>query len=55
VQRLIGHLRGLVRLQHTVIVLEHHSDVLNACDWVLELGPDAAAAGGQIISAGCWG
>jgi excinuclease ABC subunit A len=52
VQRLIKHLRELVLLKHSVIVLEHHSDVLTACDWVLELGPDAAADGGQIVGAG---
>ena len=52
VQRLIGHLRGLVQLQHSVIVLEHHPDVLTACDWVLQLGPDAAARGGRIVAAG---
>ncbi|MFM7037623.1 MAG: hypothetical protein ACKO2L_07860, partial [Planctomycetaceae bacterium] len=55
VQRLIKHLRELVLLKHSVIVLEHHSDVLTACDWVLELGPDAAANGGQIVSAGVVG
>ncbi|MFM7055380.1 MAG: ABC-ATPase UvrA [Planctomycetota bacterium] len=55
VQRLISHLRSLVQLQHSVIVLEHHPDVLTACDWILELGPDAAASGGQIIFAGAGG
>ena len=52
VERLTAHLRKLVELQHSVIVLEHHTDVLRACDWVLELGPDAAAEGGRIVSAG---
>lgn len=52
VERLTAHLRKLVELQHSVIVLEHHSDVLRACDWVLELGPDAAANGGRIVSVG---
>ena len=55
VQRLISHLRGLVQLQHSVIVLEHHPDVLTACDWVLQLGPDAAASGGRIVAAGVVG
>ena len=52
VERLTVHLRKLVELQHSVIVLEHHSDILRACDWVLELGPDAAAEGGRIVSFG---
>ena len=55
VQRLIKHLREHVLLKHSVVVLEHHSDVLTACDWVLELGPDAAANGGRIVSAGAVG
>ncbi|MEY3460230.1 MAG: hypothetical protein RL215_3387, partial [Planctomycetota bacterium] len=37
---------------HSVIVLEHHAGVLRACDWVIELGPDAAAQGGEIVSTG---
>ncbi len=52
VQQLISHLRKLVLMQHSVIVLEHHPDVLTACDWIIELGPDAAANGGQIVFAG---
>jgi excinuclease ABC subunit A len=52
VERLVSHLRALVEQRHSVIVLEHHAGVLRACDWVIELGPDAAAQGGEIVSAG---
>ncbi len=45
-------LRKLVAAGNTVVVVEHQTDVLLACDWLLELGPDAGAAGGRLVAAG---
>jgi excinuclease ABC subunit A len=52
VARLLAVLRQLVDLGHSVVVVEHHPDVLEAADWLLELGPGAGAAGGRRIAAG---
>jgi len=52
VANLIEQLRGLTKFGHTVIVVEHHLDVIRAADWVVEIGPEAAAAGGQLVYQG---
>lgn len=49
---LISILKKLVAAGHTVVVVEHQTDVLLACDWLLELGPEAGAAGGKLVAAG---
>lgn len=49
---LIKILKKLVAAGNTVVVVEHQTDVLLACDWLLELGPEAGAAGGKLVAAG---
>jgi excinuclease ABC subunit A len=52
VDRLMAQLQGLVDAGNTVIVAEHEQRVIAACDWIVEIGPGAAAAGGRIVSEG---
>ena len=52
VKRLLGVLQALVDRGHSVVVIEHNLDVLKSADWLIEVGPDAGARGGQIIAAG---
>lgn len=52
VGRLLGVLQELVGMGHSVVVVEHHPDVLEAADWLIEMGPGAAAAGGKIVAQG---
>ncbi|MEM1221481.1 MAG: excinuclease ABC subunit UvrA [Verrucomicrobiota bacterium] len=52
VKRLIAVLQSLVDAGHSLIVIEHNLDVLKVADWVVELGPEAGAAGGKIIAQG---
>ncbi|MBN1217566.1 MAG: ATP-binding cassette domain-containing protein [Anaerolineae bacterium] len=42
----------LVRAGATIVVVEHHSDVIRAADWVIDLGPGAGPAGGRLLYAG---
>jgi excinuclease ABC subunit A len=52
VRLLLGVLQRLVDRGNTVIVIEHHLDVLKCCDWLLDLGPDGGLGGGQLLAAG---
>ncbi|MBL9163901.1 MAG: excinuclease ABC subunit UvrA [Planctomycetaceae bacterium] len=52
VGRLLRVLQQLVELGHTVLVIEHHLEMVKCADWVIDLGPDGGAAGGQIVVAG---
>lgn len=50
--KLIQLLDELVSNGNSVIVVEHDIDVLNVCDWIIELGPEGGDKGGYIIAEG---
>lgn len=52
VRRLLEVLDALVDKGNTVLVVEHNTDVILHADWVLELGPEAGALGGELVYAG---
>ncbi len=52
VRKLVDVLARLVRAGDSVVVIEHHLDVIKCADWVLELGPEAGDGGGRIVVAG---
>lgn len=52
IKRLIGVLQKLVEEGHSLIVIEHQTDVIKSADWVIEMGPEAGSLGGQIVAAG---
>lgn len=51
-RRLIELLQKLVDRGDTLVVIEHHPEVIAAADWVVELGPEAGEHGGEIVFAG---
>jgi excinuclease ABC subunit A len=52
VARLLQVLGRLVEAGNTVVVIEHNLDVIKSADWVIDLGPEGGAAGGDLVAAG---
>jgi excinuclease ABC subunit A len=52
VRKLLLVLNRLVDAGNTVLVVEHHLDVVKTADWVVDLGPEAGLAGGELVAEG---
>jgi excinuclease ABC subunit A len=52
IDRLVGCLRHLVQIGHSVIVIEHDTALIRQCDSVIVMGPGPGSAGGMVISSG---
>ncbi len=52
IAKLLLVLRKLVEQQNTVIVIEHHIDVIKSADYVIDLGPEGGDGGGRIVASG---
>ena len=52
IQKLLASFDRLIERGHSVLVIEHHPDIIACADWVLDLGPEGGEAGGNILFAG---
>lgn len=52
VENILRIINKLVEKGNTVIVIEHHLDVIRHSDWIIDLGPDGGTAGGEILFEG---
>ena len=52
VEKLLKSFDALLAKGHTIVVVEHNPDVIRTADWVIDLGPEAGDAGGQLVFAG---
>ena len=49
---LLGVLRRLVEKGNTVVIIEHNLDVIRACDWLIDMGPEGGRNGGRLVCEG---
>ncbi len=52
VARLLMAFRKLLAAGHSLLVIEHNLDVIRACDWIIDLGPEGGERGGSIVCTG---
>jgi excinuclease ABC subunit A len=52
INKLLISLNALVKRGHSVVVIEHHLDIIKCADWVIDMGPDGGDKGGQVIFEG---
>jgi excinuclease ABC subunit A len=43
---------ALIDAGNSVVIIEHNLDVIKCADWVIDLGPEAGAGGGEIVASG---
>ena len=52
IRKLLTSFNALIGQGHTILVIEHNTDVIKSADWVIDLGPEAGDAGGNLVYAG---
>ena len=52
IKKLLGSFNALIEQGHSIIIIEHNTDIIKCADWVIDLGPEAGDAGGNIVFAG---
>ncbi|MFO0415176.1 MAG: excinuclease ABC subunit UvrA, partial [Bacteroidota bacterium] len=52
ISKLLKSFHALIANGHSVLVIEHNTDVIQRADWVIDLGPEAGEGGGQLVYAG---
>ncbi len=52
IRKLLQSFNALIDQGHSVIVIEHNTDVIRSADWVIDLGPEGGAGGGHLLYSG---
>jgi excinuclease ABC subunit A len=52
IAKLLAAFRKLLEAGHTLAVIEHNLDVIKTADWIVDLGPEGGAEGGQVLAMG---
>ena len=52
INKLLVVLNRLVEKGNTVLIIEHNIEVIKACDWIIDLGPDGGDKGGHLVATG---
>jgi excinuclease ABC subunit A len=52
IKKLLTSFNALIEQGHSILVIEHNTDVIKSADWVIDLGPEAGDAGGNLVFTG---
>ncbi|HET6254369.1 MAG TPA: excinuclease ABC subunit UvrA [Puia sp.] len=52
IRKLLASFNALIEQGHSILVIEHNTDVIRSADWVIDLGPEAGDGGGNLVYAG---
>lgn len=52
IKKLLASFNALIEQGHSIIVIEHNTDVIRSADWLIDLGPEAGDGGGSVVYAG---
>jgi len=52
IKKLLASFNALIDQGHSILVIEHNTDVIKSADWVIDLGPEAGDGGGNLVFAG---
>jgi excinuclease ABC subunit A len=52
IKKLLASFNALIDQGHSILVIEHNTDVIRSADWIIDLGPEAGDGGGNLVYAG---
>jgi excinuclease ABC subunit A len=52
IRKLLASFNALIEQGHSILVIEHNTDVIRSADWAIDLGPEAGDGGGRLVYAG---
>lgn len=52
IRKLLAAFDRLIARGHSIVVIEHHHDIIKCADWVIDLGPEGGDGGGNVVFAG---
>lgn len=52
IKKLLASFNALIEQGHSIIVIEHNTDVIKSADWIIDLGPEAGDGGGNLVYTG---
>ncbi|MBQ9418435.1 MAG: excinuclease ABC subunit UvrA [Bacteroidales bacterium] len=52
IKKLLAAFASLIERGHSIVVIEHHHDIIKCADWVIDLGPEGGDGGGRVLFCG---